>query len=33
VFHRIGGLEKDDLGKIELKEDCCFVAVPHKKSN
>ncbi|TXD84087.1 DEAD/DEAH box helicase [Subsaximicrobium wynnwilliamsii] len=30
LFIKQGGLEKDQLGSIELKQDCAFVAVPLK---
>jgi len=29
LFFKIGNLNKDQLGAIELKQDCAFVAVPH----
>lgn len=32
VFMKKGGLNKDELGLIELKQDCAFVAVPRKKA-
>ncbi|MGJ8685501.1 MAG: DEAD/DEAH box helicase [Nonlabens sp.] len=31
LFFKQGGLEKNELGVIELKQDCAFVAVPKKK--
>ncbi len=31
LFFKQGGLEKNELGIIELKQDCAFVAVPKKK--
>ncbi|RYM34665.1 DEAD/DEAH box helicase [Brumimicrobium glaciale] len=33
VFMKKGGLTKDELGMIELKQDCAFVAVPLKKAD
>ena len=33
LFFKIGGLEKDELGIIELKQDCAFVSVPKVKAN
>lgn len=33
LFFKQGGLEKHELGVIELKQDCAFVAVPKKKAN
>lgn len=33
LFMKQGGLDKDELGMIELKQDCAFVAVPVSKSN
>ena len=33
VFMKKGGLSKEELGLIELKQDCAFVAVPRKKAN
>lgn len=33
LFMKIGGLSSDELGLIELKQDCAFVAVPMKKAN
>jgi len=30
-FFKQGHLQKDELGKIELKQDCSFVAIPAKK--
>lgn len=30
-FFKQGSLQKDELGKIELKEDCAFAAIPAKK--
>lgn len=30
LFFKQGGLKKDQLGTIELKQDCAFVAVPYK---
>ena len=33
LFFKQGGLEKNELGIIELKKDCAFVSVPRKKSN
>ncbi len=32
LFFKQGNLEKDELGNIELKQDCAFVAVPQQKS-
>lgn len=32
VFMKKGGLSAQELGVIELKQDCAFVAVPKKKS-
>lgn len=32
LFFKQGGLKKDELGTIELKQDCAFVAVPSKKA-
>jgi superfamily II DNA/RNA helicase len=32
LFFKQGGLEKEDLGNIELKQDCAFVAVKKEKS-
>lgn len=32
LFMKQGGLNKDELGMIELKQDCAFVAVPASKS-
>lgn len=32
LFLKQGNLEKDELGNIELKQDCAFVAVPLNKS-
>lgn len=32
LFFKQGNLQKDELGIIELKQDCAFVAVPHSKS-
>lgn len=31
LFFKQGGLEKDELGVIELKNDCAFVSVPRSK--
>ncbi|MEO0338242.1 MAG: DEAD/DEAH box helicase [Bacteroidota bacterium] len=31
LFLKQGGLKKDELGLIELKQDCAFVAVPKKR--
>ena len=31
LFFKQGGLEKNELGVIELKQDCAFVAVSKKK--
>lgn len=31
LFFKQGGLEKDELGVIELKSDCAFVSVPRSK--
>ncbi|GAK90612.1 ATP-dependent RNA helicase YqfR [Nonlabens ulvanivorans] len=31
LFFKQGGLDKNELGVIELKQDCAFVAVPKKK--
>ncbi|MDB4655435.1 DEAD/DEAH box helicase [Flavobacteriales bacterium] len=33
LFFKQGSLNKDELGIIELKQDCAFVAVPYKKAN
>ena len=33
LFLKQGKLEKDELGTIELKQDCCFVSVPASKAN
>ena len=33
LFFKQGGLKKGELGVIELKQDCVFVAVPSKKAN
>lgn len=33
LFFKQGELGRDQLGDIELKQDCAFVAVPKKKSN
>ncbi|WP_107038129.1 DEAD/DEAH box helicase [Brumimicrobium mesophilum] len=33
LFMKIGGLSSDELGLIELKQDCAFVAVPLKKAD
>lgn len=33
LFFKQGGLQKDELGMIELKQDCAFVAVPQAKSH
>lgn len=33
LFFKQGGLEKNELGVIELKQDCAFVAVPKHKMN
>ncbi|MFT6715624.1 MAG: superfamily II DNA/RNA helicase [Saprospiraceae bacterium] len=33
LFFKQGGLSKDELGIIELKQDCVYVAVPQSKSN
>lgn len=33
LFFKQGELQKDELGTIELKHDCAFVAVPKSKSN
>lgn len=32
LFFKQGGLQKEELGLIELKQDCAFVAVPRKKA-
>lgn len=32
LFFKQGGLNKDELGAIELKQDCCFVSVPANKA-
>jgi len=32
LFFKQGGLGKSELGIIELKQDCAFVAVPHSKA-
>lgn len=31
LFYRQGDLKKDELGSIELKQDCAFVAIPTQK--
>ena len=33
LFFKQGGLKKEELGTIELKQDCSYVAVPAKKMN
>ena len=33
LFFKQGGLERDELGMIELKQDCAFVAVPRSKAD
>ena len=33
LFFKQGGLQKDELGIIELKQDCAFVSVPFTKAN
>ncbi len=33
LFFKQGNLNKDELGMIELKQDCAFVSVPSSKSN
>ena len=33
LFFKQGKLQKDELGTIELKQDCAFVAVPKEKAN
>lgn len=33
LFFKQGGLNKEQLGAIELKQDCAFVAVPRTKAN
>ena len=33
LFFKQGGLLGDELGTIELKNDCAFVAVPNKKAS
>ena len=33
LFFKQGNLQKDELGTIELKQDCAFVAVPGKKAD
>jgi len=33
LFFKQGGLNRDELGNIELKQDCAFVAVPKSKSD
>lgn len=33
LFFKQGGLNKDELGIIELKQDCAFVAVPKNKAD
>lgn len=33
LFFKQGGLKKDELGNIELMQDCAFVAVPAHKQN
>ncbi|HSI69073.1 MAG TPA: DEAD/DEAH box helicase [Gillisia sp.] len=32
LFLKQGGLKKEELGNIELKQDCAFVSVPHRKA-
>lgn len=32
LFFKQGGLKRDELGVIELKQDCAFVSVPEKES-
>ena len=32
LFFKQGGLNRDELGDVELKQDCAFVAVPKTKS-
>ena len=32
LFFKQGGLKRDELGIIELKQDCSFVAVPRSKT-
>ncbi|AZQ44274.1 DEAD/DEAH box helicase [Nonlabens ponticola] len=32
LFFKQGNLEKNELGVIELKQECAFVAVPHEKT-
>ncbi|NEN22287.1 DEAD/DEAH box helicase [Cryomorpha ignava] len=32
LFFKEGKLEKGELGEIELKQDCAYVAVPHQKA-
>jgi len=33
LFFKQGGLDREELGDIELKQDCAFVAVPKNKSD
>ena len=33
LFFKQGGLNKNELGLIELKQDCAFVAVPKSKAH
>ncbi len=33
LFLKAGGLQKEDLGNIELKHDCAFVAVPEARAD
>ena len=33
MFFKLGGLTQDQLGIIELKQDCAFVAVPASIAN
>ncbi|MGB5417425.1 DEAD/DEAH box helicase [Algibacter sp.] len=33
LFFKQGGINKDELGTIELKQDCAFVAIPLAKAN
>lgn len=32
LFFKQGHLEKNELGEIELKQDCAFIAVPFEKA-
>ena len=32
LFFKQGGLKSDELGVIELKQDCAFVAIPKQRA-